>query len=34
VEFDLYYVRHWTLGFDLLIVALTLIRGFTDKNAY
>ena len=34
VEYDLYYVRHWTLAFDLLIVALTLIRGFTDKNAY
>ena len=34
VEYDLYYMRHWTLSFDLLIVALTLIRGFTDKNAY
>jgi len=34
VEYDLYYVRHWTLGFDLLILALTLLRGFTDKNAY
>jgi exopolysaccharide biosynthesis polyprenyl glycosylphosphotransferase len=34
IEHDLYYVRHWTLRFDLLIVALTLLRGFTDKNAY
>jgi Undecaprenyl-phosphate glucose phosphotransferase len=34
VEYDLYYMRHWTLSFDLLIVALTLVRGFTDKNAY
>lgn len=34
IEYDLYYLRHWTLGFDLRIVALTLIRGFTDKNAY
>jgi Undecaprenyl-phosphate glucose phosphotransferase len=34
VEYDLYYVRHWTMTFDLLIVALTLIRSFTDKNAY
>jgi Undecaprenyl-phosphate glucose phosphotransferase len=34
VEYDLYYMRHWTLSFDLLIVALTFIRGFTDKNAY
>jgi Undecaprenyl-phosphate glucose phosphotransferase len=34
VEYDLYYMRHWTLAFDLLIVALTVLRGFTDKNAY
>jgi Undecaprenyl-phosphate glucose phosphotransferase len=34
VEYDLYYVRHWTLRFDLLIVLLTLVRGFSDKNAY
>jgi Undecaprenyl-phosphate glucose phosphotransferase len=34
IEYDLYYMRHWTLSFDLLIVFLTLIRGFTDKNAY
>jgi exopolysaccharide biosynthesis polyprenyl glycosylphosphotransferase len=34
IEYDLYYVRHWTMTFDLLIVALTLVRSFTDKNAY
>jgi Undecaprenyl-phosphate glucose phosphotransferase len=34
VEYDLYYVRNWTLAFDLLIVLLTLFRGFTNKNAY
>jgi lipopolysaccharide/colanic/teichoic acid biosynthesis glycosyltransferase len=34
IEHDLYYVRHWTLSFDLLIVVLTFLRGFTDKNAY
>ena len=34
VEYDLYYVRHWTLAFDLFIVLLTFLRGFTDKNAY
>jgi lipopolysaccharide/colanic/teichoic acid biosynthesis glycosyltransferase len=34
VEYDLYYVRHWTLAFDLFIVLLTFFRGFTDKNAY
>ncbi len=34
VEYDLYYVRNWTLAFDLFILILTLFRGFTDKNAY
>jgi Undecaprenyl-phosphate glucose phosphotransferase len=34
IEYDLYYVRHWTLSLDFLIVLLTLFRGFTDKNAY
>jgi len=34
VEYDLYYVRHWTLAFDFFIVFLTLFRGFTNKNAY
>jgi Undecaprenyl-phosphate glucose phosphotransferase len=34
IEYDLYYLRHWTLALDLQIVLLTLLRGFTDKNAY
>lgn len=34
IEYDLYYVRHWSLALDFLIVVLTLVRGFTDKNAY
>ncbi len=34
VEYDLYHVRHGTLAFDLFIVLLTFVRGFTDKNAY
>jgi Undecaprenyl-phosphate glucose phosphotransferase len=34
VEYDLYYVRHWTFSLDLVIVLLTLVRGFSDKNAY
>jgi Undecaprenyl-phosphate glucose phosphotransferase len=34
IEYDLYYVRHWTPAFDLLIVLLTFFRGFTSKNAY
>jgi Undecaprenyl-phosphate glucose phosphotransferase len=34
VEYDLYYVRHWTLAFDLWIVLMTFFRGFSNKNAY
>jgi lipopolysaccharide/colanic/teichoic acid biosynthesis glycosyltransferase len=34
IRYDLYYMRHWSLGFDLQIILLTLIRGFTNKNAY
>jgi Undecaprenyl-phosphate glucose phosphotransferase len=34
IEYDLYYVRNWTLAFDLFIVVLTFFRGFTNKNAY
>jgi Undecaprenyl-phosphate glucose phosphotransferase len=34
VEYDLYYLRHWTFALDLQIVLLTLLRGFIDKNAY
>jgi Undecaprenyl-phosphate glucose phosphotransferase len=31
---DLYYVRHWSLWFDLKIIFLTLWRGFFNRNAY
>lgn len=34
VECDLYYLRHWSLSFDLEIILLTLLRGLTHKNAY
>jgi lipopolysaccharide/colanic/teichoic acid biosynthesis glycosyltransferase len=34
IRYDLYYMRNWSLGFDLQIILLTLIRGFTNKNAY
>ncbi len=34
VQHDLYYIEHWSLGFDLRIILLTLLRGFNDKNAY
>jgi putative colanic acid biosynthesis UDP-glucose lipid carrier transferase len=34
VEYDLYYVEHWSLWFDLRIIFLTLLRGFIGTNAY
>ncbi|MHB8919662.1 MAG: undecaprenyl-phosphate glucose phosphotransferase [Halothiobacillus sp.] len=34
VEYDLYYIEHWSLAFDLKIIVLTLFRGFVHRNAY
>lgn len=34
VEFDLEYMREWSLWLDFKIIFLTIFRGFTDKNAY
>ncbi len=34
VEYDLYYIDHWSLWFDIKIIFLTLFRGFVNKNAY
>jgi len=34
IEFDLEYIRNWSLIFDLKIVVLTVFRGFTNKNGY
>jgi Undecaprenyl-phosphate glucose phosphotransferase len=34
VEYDLYYLRNWSLGFDVRIIVLTLFRQFFSKNAY
>lgn len=34
LQHDLYYVRHWSIGFDLKILWLTLFRGFVHRNAY
>ena len=34
IEFDLYYIENWTLGFDLKILFLTIFKGFINKNAY
>jgi len=34
VEYDLYYIEHWTMGFDIKILFLTVFRGFINENAY
>jgi len=34
IEFDLYYIEHWSLGFDLKILWLTLWNGLVNRNAY
>lgn len=34
VEYDLYYIQHWSLWFDLKIIFFTFFRGFVHKNAY
>ncbi len=34
IEFDLYYIQHWSLKFDFKIMALTVFKGFVNENAY
>lgn len=34
IEYDLYYIENWTLGFDFKIIFLTFFKGFVNKNAY
>jgi putative colanic acid biosynthesis UDP-glucose lipid carrier transferase len=34
IEFDLEYIRHWSITFDIKIILLTIIKGFFNKNAY
>jgi Undecaprenyl-phosphate glucose phosphotransferase len=33
IEFDLYYIRNWSLAFDLKILLLTVVRVFRDASA-
>lgn len=34
IEYDLRYIEHWTLGWDMRIVLLTCVKGFRNRNAY
>ena len=34
VEFDLYYIRHWSLWFDVKIIVKTIFKGFSGKHVY
>ena len=33
-EFDLYYLKHWTIWLDIRIIAKTIVKIFYDKNAH
>lgn len=34
IEYDLYYIEHWSLALDLKIIGLTFLNSFRDRNAY
>jgi exopolysaccharide biosynthesis polyprenyl glycosylphosphotransferase len=34
IDSDLYYIRHWSILFDIRIILLTFVKGFINKNAY
>lgn len=34
LQYDLFYVKNWSLGFDLKILWLTVFRGFFHRNAH
>ncbi len=34
IEYDIYYIENWTVGFDIKIIVMTFFTGFINKNAY
>lgn len=34
IQYDLYYIEHWSFWFDLRIMVLTVFKGLVHKNAY
>ncbi len=34
IEHDRYYIKHWSIWLDLKILVLTMLKGWTHKNAY
>jgi putative colanic acid biosynthesis UDP-glucose lipid carrier transferase len=34
IQYDLYYIENWSIWFDLRIMALTIVKIFTSRNAY
>ena len=34
IEFDLYYIKHWSLLLDLKIICITVWKGFVNPHAY
>lgn len=34
VEYDLFYIENWTMGFDIKIMFMTIFKGLVNKNAY
>lgn len=34
IEYDIFYIENWTMGFDIKIIFLTVFKGFINKNAY
>ena len=34
IEFDLYYIKNWSLSLDIKIIALTFWKGFVNQHAY